>query len=344
MRRWRSDALGMTDTDPGTGHQLAIDFQALFASMPTPFMVLDAELRFVAANVAYLAMTARPASDLIGNHVFAVFPDIPERQAVIERGFMQALTGSENTAERFVFAIERPGEGRRDVFWDVHHTPVRDRAGAIVGVLQYAQDVTAKVDAERMREVISQEYDHRVRNLMTRISAIARQTARQDSDTPTFLANFERRIAAMARTHELLIHGGWEALSLRALVDSALEPHASDEAGAIRIEGADLTLSSRVGQALGMALHELATNAAKYGALSRVEGRLAIGWQFQPDRALLIDWRETGLTDLIADGHIGFGTTLIDRILPLETGATVERTLTATGLVCTIILPDPQRD
>ena len=323
--------------------RLDVDFDALFQAMPTPFMVLDRDLRFIATNAAYLMVVSRQASDLIGRYVFDAFPEVPDRKAVIETALLQALAGTETTIKRVVFSIERPGNAAIDHYWDVHHTPVRDTAGAIVGVLQYAQDVSAAVEAERMRDVISQEYDHRVRNMMARISAIARQTARHDYDTETFLSNFERRIAAMARTHELLIHGGWDALGLRALVESTVEPHADDESGAVRIEGDDLTLSSRVGQALGMALHELATNAAKYGALSHPDGQLTISWHSRPDRTVHLDWRETGLADVAIDTAKGFGTVLIDRVLPLETGGTVERTLTATGLACTIILPDPLR-
>jgi PAS domain S-box-containing protein len=350
MGRLRCDALGdfryswspLTDERGQAVKRPDIDFQTLFQAMPTPFMMLDQQLCFVAANAAYLAVTGRRASDLIGKYVFDAFPDTPDRQAKMERAFARALTGTENTVDRNVFAIDRPGKGRVDVYWDIHHTPVRNAAGVIVGVLQYAQDVSAEVEAERMRDVMSQEYDHRVRNLMARISAIARQTGRQTNDTPTFLAEFERRIAAMARTHELLVHGGWETLGLRALVDSALEPHAGEDPADIHIDGDDLTLSSRVGQALGMALHELATNAAKYGALSLAGGRLTITWAVQPDRTLQIEWRETGLTDVATSGPNGFGSTLIDRVLPLETGGKVDRRLTATGLACTIVLPDPQ--
>ena len=333
----------MTVTRPRPARPLAIDFQALFQSMPTPFMVLDNDLRFVAANAAYLKTMARTASDLIGTHVFDAFPESPERKAVIQRAFTTALVGTENSIARFAFAIERPGKGRTDSYWNIHHTPVRNPAGTIIGVLQYAQDISAEVEAERMRDVISQEYDHRVRNMMTRISAIARHTARQTYDTETFLADFDRRIVSMARTHALLIQGGWDSLRLRGLVESALQPHVGDELLQVSIEGEDQTLSSRVGQALGMALHELATNAAKYGTLTHDDGLVTVSWTVDAEGSLRIEWRETGLTDVPVEISPGFGTTIIDRILPLESGGSVERILTPTGMLCTIVLPDPQR-
>lgn len=319
--------------------RLPIDFEALFQSMPTPFMVLDRELRFIAVNAAYLAMTARTKEDLIGVFVFDAFPETGERKAATERPFLLALAGQENTVKRNVFAIDRPGIGRQDVFWDVHHTPVRDVDGVVIGVLQYGQDVSAEIEAERMRDIISQEYDHRVRNMMAKISAIARQTARYSDETSEFLSEFERRIGAMARTHELLINGGWERLGLRALVDSELKAYADN--GQTQVTGQDVILSSRVGQALGMALHELAINAAKYGALSHADGQLAVHWEQDDDHGITLHWHETGLTKVTLETPSGFGTTIIDRVLPLETGGSVIRAITPTGLICTITIPNP---
>ncbi|OYU15615.1 MAG: hypothetical protein CFE37_04620 [Alphaproteobacteria bacterium PA4] len=316
-----------------------LDFAKLFETMPTPFMVLDGEMRFVIANDAYLAVTGRQLDELVGRYVFDVFPDTPERQAATEASFRQALAGERNRMDRNVYAIERPGKGRQDVYWSVMHTPMHDADGHVYGVLQYAQDVTAEVAAERMRDVISQEYDHRVRNLMTKISAIARHTARHSDDLIDFLNDFDPRISAMARTHELLVNGGWEKLGLRALIDSELKPFAGQQQTVI--DGPDCTLSSRVAQALGMALHELATNAAKYGALSQGNGRLHISWRLGDDGSLILDWLETGLTHVKTSAAAGFGSTIIDRILPMETGGTVDRNLHATSLSCTITLPDP---
>ncbi|MEY2883512.1 MAG: hypothetical protein RL490_1236 [Pseudomonadota bacterium] len=319
--------------------RLAIDFEALFQSMPTPFMVLDTDLRFVAANAAYLEMTARSAAELVGVYVFDAFPETAERQDAARQPFTLALSGQESVA-RTIFAIDRPGQGRKDVHWDVHHTPVRNHEGVVTGVLQFAVDVSAEIEAERMRDVISQEYDHRVRNMMAKVSAIARQTARHTVDTAQFLADFDRRISAMARTHELLVNGGWETLSLRALIESELQPFANHGIDQTLIEGQDCSLSSRVAQALGMALHELATNAAKHGALSRPDGRLTVSWQSDVNHAIILSWIETGLSALQKDASPGFGTTIIDRILPLETDGIVHRVMTPNGLTCTITLPN----
>ena len=319
--------------------RLAIDFEALFQSMPTPFMIVDQDLRFVAINDAFLAMTARTREDLTGVYVFDAFPENEERQTAAHKAFMWALAGNENIIKRNLFAIDRPGVGRQDAFWDIRNTPLRNVDGDVVGVLQYAMDVSAEVEAERMRDVISQEFDHRVRNILAKVAAMARQTARHTTEISDFLADFERRIAAMARTHELLIKGGWAQLGLRTLIDSELQPFA--DRGQVQVTGENVILSSRVSQALGLALHELASNAAKYGALSHADGRLQIFWDRDNHGGVTLHWREAGRGADTPAAPAGFGSTIIDRVLPLETDAIVTRQLTEAGLSCTIALPDP---
>ncbi len=318
-----------------------IDFFRLFESMPTPFMVLDRALCFVAANQCYLGVTASKREELIGRYVFDAFPESEERVQTMTAIFQRTLAGEENVMHRNSFAIYRPDAGYQDVYWDVQHAPVRCDAGNVIGILQHAKDVTAEVNSERMRDVISQEYDHRVRNILAKVSAIAHRTAREAQSMQQFIADFDPRIQAMARAHQLLVKGGWENMGLRALVESELKPYAAKSSQQISITGDNLALGSRAAQALGMALHELTTNAVKYGALKMPSGRLDVRWT--SNRELLhIDWIETGLTNAAASEGAGFGSTIIDRILPAETGGTVTRVIALTGLVCTIDIPLPQ--
>jgi PAS domain S-box-containing protein len=318
------------------------DFTTLFSITPTPLMVLDTELRFITANHCYLGVTARALDDLVGRYVFDAFPDTPERQAEVLKGFKGALAGDENSQEPHVFAIERPEGGFQDVWWTTHQLPIRDAGGKIVGILQHSRDVTDEVNANRMRDVISQEYDHRVRNMLAKVSAVARRTAHGASNLKQFIDDFDPRITAMARAHSLLVHGGWERLSLSELIASELQPYLGTASSQLAITGPDAALSSHVAQAMGMALHELATNAAKYGALSRPEGHLDVHWSLgASDGALRLVWRETGVTRTAAPTRKGFGSTIIDRVLPAETGGSVDRQFTRTGLVCIIEIPVP---
>ncbi|PZN94314.1 MAG: hypothetical protein DCF31_09910 [Alphaproteobacteria bacterium] len=318
------------------------DFEKLLKAIPTPLMILDRNLCFLRANDCYLTVTNRCWADLEGRYVFDAFPESPERLAVIKDAFDKGLAGEETHIERLVYAIAQPDGSYTDISWNLRHVPVRARDDSIIGVMQHTLDVSAEVAAERMREVISQEYDHRVRNILTKVSAIARRTARGTATMGQFIKDFEPRIASMARAHQMLVHGGWERLGMTELVNSELQPYAPQVSGQIVADGPNVALSSRVAQALGMALHELATNAVKYGALSRPEGRLNVSWQTDADGTLNIDWRESGMRDLASDSKVGFGSSIIDRILPSETSGTVKRTIAPDGLSCAICIPAPQ--
>ncbi len=179
-----------------------INFETMFETTPTPLMVLDTELCFVAANDCYLKVTDRQRDDLIGRYVFDAFPESGDRKAVIKDGFDRALAGEANKIEKLIFAIARPDGSFHDVYWTCQQEPVRDPDGRIIGVMQHPLDVSSEVATERMRDTISQEFDHRVRNILTKVSAIARRTARSTDTMQQFIAEFDPRISAMARAHQ----------------------------------------------------------------------------------------------------------------------------------------------
>ncbi len=319
---------------------IALDFDNLFAVASTPVMVLDTSLCFIAANDCYLDITARRREDLIGRPFFDAFPERGDRRVAMRESFERALNGEANSLEKLAFAIEKPKGSYQDRYWTCEQTPVRAAGGAIIGVMQHTRDVSSEVAAERMRNLISLEYDHRVRNMLAKVSAIARRTARSAATIQEFIADFEPRLLAMTRAHDLLVHGGWERLGLGGLVASELQPYATSSEGQLHFDGPDVVLPSHVAQALGMALHELATNAVKYGALSRPGGHLDVIWSIGAiDGALRLVWAETGMSGITDPQPSGFGSTIIDQILPAETGGSVTREFTPSGLVCSVEIP-----
>lgn len=219
--------------------------------------------------------------------------------------------------------------------------------GKIVGMMQRAHDVSREVAAERTRDAISIEYDHRVRNLLSKVSAIARRTARSAGSMQQFIADFDPRMNSMARAHQLLAEGTWDRIDLVDLVNAELAPYTtSGSAGqdAIYVNGPAVILSSRIAQALGMALHELATNAAKHGALSRAGGRLDVHWSLDAlTGAVDLHWNEANAAMIARPRSSGFGSIIIDRILPSEVGGNVTRDFTPRGLVCNITIPAPDK-
>lgn len=317
------------------------DFERMFQEMPAAYMVLDMDLRFIDMNASYLNEVGRKREDLLGQYVFDAFPETGVRRERVEAAFARAAAGEANSVERIVYSLERPDGSKTDIYWTCHHIPVFDKSGKQCGILQRADNITARVKAERMRDVVMLELDHRIKNQLTTISAIARRTAMAAQNTETFLGTFEQRIAAMSRTHQLLVDGQWDGLTMHDLVISELQPYCDDGDHNIAIDGPDLTLTNAQAQSLGLAVHELTTNAAKYGALAdSAKGRLDIGWDADADeRTIELNWRESGLADVKEPVSSGFGSTILERILPTELGAEVTRKFEPEGMTCRIVLP-----
>lgn len=320
---------------------IEIDFTRMFYSLPTPYLVLDRDLNVVDMNDQYLAVTQRTREELLGRYVFEVFPEEPDRLAMFRNAFLRAVAGEANAIVKSPFSIPRPaseGGGMREVWWTCHHMPVYDGAGNICGMVQKAVDQTAEVLAERMRDIISLEFDHRVKNLLTTVGTIARRTAKSAASTEEFLAAFEARIGAMARTHQLLVEGGWHGMSLENLIAAELKPYLQSDARKIVMAGPPVSLTGKQAETLGLAFHELATNAAKYGALNDPDAMLDIRWSAEAGM-IAIDWTESGLTGVAAPAEKGFGSVIIEKALPAELSGSVVRNFLAGGLHCSIRIP-----
>ena len=317
-----------------------MDFSRLFHALPTPFMVLDRDLRFADMNPSYLAATGRERDELLGQYVFDAFPETPEREATFRDAFERALAGEENELNREPFSIPAEGGGTREVVWRCVQAPLRDDTGAVTHVIQHAVDITAEHEAERRNQIIARELDHRVKNLLAVISSIGRQTAKASTTVEGFLDSFGARLDAIARTHSLLARGQWQGASLAPLIESELAAYGGGtESAAMTVSGPPLFLRPREAQALSMALHELATNAAKHGALSHPDGRLSVSWEHMAEGGFRLVWQESGLKATPAPGPAGFGSMIIDKMTPSEFHGTTERTFTADGMVWTLTAP-----
>jgi PAS domain S-box-containing protein len=210
----------------------------------------------------------------------------------------------------------------------------RLRATRYVGTMQ---DITArKADEERLR-LLAREVDHRANNLL---AVVQGTVALSEADDPQALkAVITGRVNALARAHQLLAHARWEGADLRRLVEEELLAFSLGDEGRVAVNGAAVALAPAAAQAVAMALHELATNAAKYGALSTPEGRVEVDWRRDLDRSLHIRWRESGGPPVKAPLRKGLGTALLDRAL---SGAIRGRTMLdwrVEGLVCELVIP-----
>jgi len=195
---------------------------------------------------------------------------------------------------------------------------------------------------EEQRELLVGELDHRVKNLLATVQAVARQSFRSADIDPAATEIFNRRLAAMGEAHSLLMKGDWHSASMAMIVATAIGPFENADASQFDISGAGLTIQSKGALALSMALHELCTNAVKYGALSTDRGRVAITWSItarQDEPTLVLEWLESGGPPAAEPERTGFGSTMIDRILVSQIGGAVTKTYEATGLHFTLEAP-----
>lgn len=213
-----------------------------------------------------------------------------------------------------------------------------DEAGYFIGI---TQDVTRRKTAEEQVRSLLQESSHRVRNQFTVIAAVARETSRHADSMEDFQESFSQRLAGLARSHDLLARGrGGGGTQLHDLLAAHLEPFGAEQR--VDVTGPRLALASGAAQYIGMAFHELATNAVKHGALSASEGRVVVLWRVEqrPDgQWFVLAWEERGGPPVVEDDHAGFGSQVLMKLVPRSLGGTAKRTMPATGLVWTLDAP-----
>ncbi|WP_336978010.1 sensor histidine kinase [Brevundimonas nasdae] len=292
--------------------------------------------RFQMHNDAY--------SQLIGHRDIA---GKPVRQALPElegQGFYEFLDS--------VFATGEPYEGRESaaqlqrkpdglletVYLNFIYQPIRDDAGAVVGIFVQGHDITENVLAAQRQKLMIDELNHRVKNTLATVQSIAIQTARSNTDPASFAETFQSRIMALSHTHNLLTQSHWEGADLRAILEHETEAYGPTR---ISLNGPPVSLEPAVVLSLGMIFHELATNAAKYGALHTPDGRILIDWGLaqQRDRKLKLSWREIGGPTVTAPERRGFGSRLIERNIRHDLAGEIELVYAADGLIAELTVP-----
>lgn len=461
-----------------------IDFREIFDRIPSPYMLLDREFRYVAANAAYLNVVGRRWEDIQGVNLFEAFPSEGASRAELLASLTRARDSGEVTELPLIhYAIERPaglGGGFEDRIWSATHTPIPDASGTTRYILQHTQDVTAiqrlkdaafgtrsssmlgdevlrraetvqsqsrqlrnlvmqapsfiavlrgpdhvfdlvnntyaqlighrevtglplaaalpevaeqgfidlldqvltsreafvgrrvkvalqreagapleeryldfvyqpiiepdgtasgvfvegvdmteQVQADERQRLLLDELNHRVKNTLATVQAIAQQTLRGAQDPAAFAEAFESRLLALSQTHNALTDSQWAGAGLRQILSQELGPYGAER---VLMDGDDVHLPARVALSLGMVFHELATNAAKYGALSTA-GRLVLSWSVTGDGSLVFEWRETGGPPTVPPTRRGFGSRLIERSIAGELRGHIAFDYAAEGLV-----------
>jgi PAS domain S-box-containing protein len=236
----------------------------------------------------------------------------------------------------------------RDEEYRWHQT----RAKPIIGLDPTSNDwVGTMTDIHELRGlqdrqgVLVAELQHRTRNLLAVVQSVASQTARRSASLPAFETEFESRLRALSRVQGLISRVDYQDVDLRTLIDMELAAHTGSVTGTgkVVVQGPPAALPASAAQVLALAVHELATNAAKYGALVQPTGRLTVTWQITGERddpKAALQWRESGVP-MAADGpkRKGFGTQLIEQALPYQLGAETDLAYGPDGVICSIVVP-----
>jgi PAS domain S-box-containing protein len=217
--------------------------------------------------------------------------------------------------------------------------PVTDDAGELFGYVGLNLDITERKRREETLALVSAELDHRVKNIFALVLTIARQASRTATDVDAFRTAFDGRIRALAAAHQMIAENEWQEMSLSRLVRAELEPYRGADRTRWRVEGPELRLPVPAVQPLALALHELATNAAKYGAFAGAEGTVSVRWALSAEGAVRLVWEEAGLSGVTRPANTGFGARVLRQVLVMQLGADVEMDFRETGLKVEIVLP-----
>ena len=285
---------------------------------------------FALANQAYRELVG--GRELVGRPVRDALPEL------IDQGFVELLDRVYRTGEPFIGHAMPTRVGRSDPqerFFDFVYQPIFESDGAVSGIFAQGFDVTERVLFQSQQKLLLDELNHRVKNNLATVQSIAYQTARHAPDLPTFRKTFDQRLVALSRTHDVLTAEAWESADLRAVLEAELGPYGESR---VRLQGPPVRLSPQQALALGLVVHELATNAAKYGALNGEDGGcVRITWSDGDGRLVLL-WNETDGPAVTPPEHRGFGSRLIQRGVQ-ELGGEVVKDWRPEGLDCRIEIP-----
>ncbi|HET7847734.1 MAG TPA: MASE1 domain-containing protein [Pseudolabrys sp.] len=214
-----------------------------------------------------------------------------------------------------------------------------DAAGRCTRVKGLTLDITKRKQAEHHQDFLRAELDHRVKNLLARVAVISSYTRESSNSLDQFVEVLDRRIQSMANAHSLLSESRWNGVNLVDLVHNQLAPYST--ISNVKIDGPNVTLAPTTTQALAMVLHELVTNAVKYGSLSRPNGHVSVNWDRPNDAAtrVQIEWRESGGPPITSLPKQGYGTSLIRELIPHELGGEVDLVFSGDGVCCKIDIP-----
>jgi PAS domain S-box-containing protein len=271
------------------------------------------------------------AEEIIGKPITILIPSNYQKD---EEMIMERIRRGQSV-EAYETVRQRKDGSLIDVSLSI--SPIRNAQRKIIGASKIARDITERKRSEAQIVTLAREAEHRTKNILATVQATVRLSHSNSSDDLKTL--IEGRIKALANVHTLFVQSRWRGAELRNLVTQELLPYRGDRETRVRINGPDVMLEPNVAQTLAVSMHELATNAAKYGSLSAADGHVEIEWSCMADGELSLRWTESGGPAVAPPTHRGFGTRIIEEIIGGQLRGQVRFDWRNQGLTCEIALP-----
>jgi PAS domain S-box-containing protein len=305
---------------------------AILESISDAFYAVDRQWRLTYLNRVAEAWWGQPREELLGANIWDIFP-----RAVGTDTYAAHLEAAETGQ-----IVRLEADVRRIHRWlDLSIFPSKG------GLSVYMRDITDRKNAERRQQLLVNELNHRVKNTLAVIQAIARQTLREGRNMGEAREAFVERLLALADAHDVITREQWSGAELQDLIQRAICSHL-DRPERLHLDGVSVHIAPKTALSLALALHELLTNALKYGSLSVPDGEVDLTWRVAAEgpmrRRLHLTWRERGGPPVTPPKRKGFGSRLIERGLPVELGGEVHLKFEAAGLVCDIDADLPPAD
>ena len=325
-------ALGAGSPDDANSHEK--QFRDLLQALPAAIYTTDANGRITFFNRACIEFAGR--TPRIGDMWCVTWKLFcPDGTPLRHEDCPMAIALKENRPVRDVEAVAERPDGSRICFMP-YPTPLRDETGKLIGAVNMLVDITSRKQAEERMMLLTREVDHRSNNLLAVIQAMLRLTKADTADE--FQAAFQGRLSALANVQRLFSVSRWTGASIKTIIEEELRPYAANDAKRVSIAGLDIRLPATLAQAIAVSVHELATNAAKYGSLSKPSGRIDINWQTDEADNLLLYWTESGGPTVAEPTRIGFGVGAVDGVVRTLSGK-ITRQWKPEGLVCELSFP-----
>jgi PAS domain S-box-containing protein len=310
-------------------------YRMCYEDNPSILFTVDTGGSVLSVNKYGAELLGYTSAELVGKSVLQVVHD--DDWEVAQRQLDECAQKPFTIVNSEIRKVRRDGS----IFWAKEAVRAVPFPQGQTVILIVCEDITDLKQAEERQDMLMAELDHRVKNVLARVSAVAMNTRQGSDSIDQFVRTLDGRIQTMAAVHSLLGQSRWNGAGITDLVRQQLAPYTTDTN--TTISGSDVMLTSAATQALAMALHELVTNAAKYGALSTPNGRVSVSWRRNSNGAtatsLTMEWREFDGPPVVAPTKSGYGTSLIRNLIPHELGGRIDLAFASEGVSCRIEIP-----